>query len=336
MNLAISKIEKLDMHQDRYDIQVEDNENFFANGILVHNCRTIAIVKKESVEYYSRSGKIAYELEGLFDEELYNIRAHLNIDFVLDCERISDLGFEATVNAKKSGNDAAKASLRLRAFFLMPLTDWMKQKCPITMEQNRLFLKKLLPEVGVKKIILTEGHIVKDEKEMMEFCNEAIDLPENKARKIEGLILKELSAPYTWDRSYSWIKVKRFYPADARIIGFYYGRPKSRLENTIGGAVMAGWTEDKVYFETCCGSGFTDELRADILANMKSYIGKTAVLKFQEVSTTKSKKHASLRFPTLDRSAPGGICGGIRDDKIVEMHDDAVLDFKGRKMFEVK
>lgn len=301
--------------------------------------RTIVMVKKDEILPFSRSGKQSNHILGLFDEDLYKIHQHLGYDYVLDCERISDLGFEATVNAKKSGNDDAKASLRLRAFFLMPLTDWMVQKCAITMEENRDFLKKMLKDVKAQKIILTEGRIVKDEVDMMNYCGEAINLPENKARKIEGLILKQLKGTYEWDRTYSWIKVKQFYPADGRIIGFYYGRPKSRLENTVGGAVFAGYTEDGTYFETCCGSGFNDPLRAHILANMKAYIGKTGVLKFQEISRTKSKKHAALRFPTLNREHAGGILGcmegGIREDKIVELHDDAVLEFKGRRMFDL-
>ena len=38
---------------DKYDLEVEDNHNFFANGLLVHNCRAIL---KDS-ELWSRNGK---------------------------------------------------------------------------------------------------------------------------------------------------------------------------------------------------------------------------------------------------------------------------------------
>jgi ribonucleoside-triphosphate reductase len=34
----LKKIEYLDVKHDVYDIEVEDNHNFFANGILAHNC----------------------------------------------------------------------------------------------------------------------------------------------------------------------------------------------------------------------------------------------------------------------------------------------------------
>ncbi|WP_407306203.1 hypothetical protein [Acinetobacter sp.] len=288
--------------------------------------RTIAIVKEsQPVEYRARSGKESEHLNGLFDDELLAIRASIGYDFIMDGEAFAS-NFTETINAKKSGNDAAKGNMKLRAFFMMPLNEWIAQKTDITMKQNREVLADLLTDT--KKVILSEGRIVTDYKDMMEYCNHVIDVHNQ-----EGLILKQLDAVYTWDRSMAWCKVKRFYPADARILGFYYGRPKSRLEKTIGGAIVAGWTEDKVFFVTAVGSGFRDKpsddspmpLRHEILADLRSFVGKTAVLSFQEVSTSKSKAIASLRFPTIT---------DIRDDKIVEIPDDIDLEFifKGRNM----
>lgn len=39
--MKISKITKLKQAFDRYDLEVADNHNFFANGVLVHNCRVV-------------------------------------------------------------------------------------------------------------------------------------------------------------------------------------------------------------------------------------------------------------------------------------------------------
>ena len=36
-------IEYLDDEESVYDVSVEDNHNFFANGVLVHNCTEIAL-----------------------------------------------------------------------------------------------------------------------------------------------------------------------------------------------------------------------------------------------------------------------------------------------------
>jgi len=36
--VEVVEVEELDYVEDVYDITVEDNHNFFANGMLVHNC----------------------------------------------------------------------------------------------------------------------------------------------------------------------------------------------------------------------------------------------------------------------------------------------------------
>ena len=261
--------------------------------------RTIAIVKVDGVTYYSRSGKEATHVNGLFDEELMEIRAAEGYDYVLDGERYAS-DFTETMNAKKAGNDKAKANLRFRAFFMMPLTDWIAQKTDITMKTNRLNLARRLNLSGCKKIILSEGREVTSYQDMMEYCNEAID-----KHAVEGLILKDWDATYQWDRTFAWTKVKRFYDVDCKVVGMYKGRPKSRLENVMGGLNVVGFLESGERVEANVGSGFNDEDR-----KRTDWVGKVVVIKYQEVSRSKSKTVASLRFPTFERE---------RDDKIVEV-----------------
>ena len=266
--------------------------------------RTIAFVREDSIVYYSRSGKEAAHVNGLFDEELIRIRNYLGTDFVLDGERYAS-NFTETMNAKKSGNDEAKKNLRFRAFFLMPLSDWIAKSTSNTMRSSRKALQRILREQKCEKIVLSDGREVIDYQDMMCFCNEAIDI-----HKVEGLILKDWDAEYQWDRTFAWTKVKRFYDADCRIVGFYNGRPKSRLEKTLGGITVVGFTEDGTRVECNVGSGFSDELRNEIWSNQKEWLGRTVVIKYQEVSKAKGKDVASLRFPTYER---------WRDDKIVEV-----------------
>ena len=261
--------------------------------------RTIAIVNSGSIVYYSRSGKEATHVNGLFDEELQRIRELLGYDFVLDGERYAS-NFTETMNAKKEGNDEAKNNLRLRAFFLMPLSDWLVQSTVITMKSNRASLEQLLVNAGCKKIILSEGREVSDYRDMMQFCNEAIDV-----HCVEGLILKDWRATYQWDRKIAWCKVKRFYDVDCRVVGTYAGRKGTRLENCLGGIQVVGFLESGERVEANVGSGFNDQDRAQI-----DWIGQTVVIKYQEVSRAKNKAVASLRFPTYERR---------RDDKAVEI-----------------
>ena len=267
--------------------------------------RNVAIQRDgQPADNRARSGKASEHLNGLFDEDLAKIRAYLGYDFILDGEAFAS-DFTETINAKKEGNDAAKANMRIRAFFLMPLTDWIAQKTTITMRENRKALGEILKACGCKKITLSEGREVTDYHDMMEYCNEVID-----THKQEGLILKDWNSTYQWDRTFAWTKVKRFYDVDARIVGFYPGRPKSRLADTVGGVNCVAFLESGERVEFNVGSGFSDEQRADMKANPEKWLKQTHVIKYQEVSRSKSKEVASLRFCTYEHA---------RDDKLVEI-----------------
>ena len=266
--------------------------------------RTISIVREGmAVEYRARSGKEMDHLPGTYDQDLANIRADIGYDFVIDGESFAS-DFTETINAKKAGNQEAKDALRLRAFFLMPLSDWIAQKTTITMKQNREALTEILARNKCKRIEISKGRIVKDFHDMTAYCNEVIDI-----EKQEGLILKELDAVYTWDRSMSWCKVKRFFDADCKIIAFYKGKPKTKNANRLGGIKVWGRTEDGTIVETDVGSGFTDTQRDEIWMNQDTWMGATVVVKYQEITKSKSKTVASLRFPTFEHR---------RDDKTVE------------------
>ena len=267
--------------------------------------------------YRSRSGKIAEHMNGLFDEELAKIRDYLGYDFVLDGERMARNYIE-TINAKKSGAEGAagKKNMVFRVFFIMPLTDWLNQSCPITMEENRALLQKIITELKLEKIILTKSREIANYADMRAFCAEVTtpgfdDMPKGQ----EGLILKRPKALYRWDRSLDWCKVKNFYDADARIISWEFGR-KSNAKR-MGRVNVAGWLEDGTYFEVGVGSGWTQKQREDFVLNFdKTWKGKTVVVWYQEVSLGKNKKYHSLRFPTVDQEKL------LRDDKIVPLKDE--------------
>lgn len=270
--------------------------------------RCFAFVREgQPVEYRARGGKLSEHLNGIFDAELQAMRSSYGHDFVLDGEVLAT-SFTETQNAKKSGNDSAKKNLVFRAFFIMPVSDWIAQKTTITNGQAMATLATLLADT--KRVLLADGKQVNDYREMMTYCNEVIDDETRTQAEREGLILKNLDAVYEWGRSYAWVKVKRFYDVDARIVGFYPGRPKSRLENTVGGVNCVAFLESGERVEFNVGSGFSDEDREDMKNNPEKWLAGTHVIKYQEISKAQGKAYRSLRFCTYERT---------RDDKIVEI-----------------
>ena len=270
--------------------------------------RNIAFVRRgEAVENRARSGKPSDHLAGLFDEDAHKLRTYLANkfgqeweDIVIDGEAFAS-DFTETINAKKDGNDEAKKNLRLRVFFVMPLSHWMAQKTDITMRENRERLAEAFAAVKCIKLSLSEGREVKDYADMVAYCNEVIDV-----HKQEGLILKNWDATYQWDRTIDWCKVKRMWDVDGKVIGFYPGRKKSRLENTLGGITVRGVDEHGTPFEVNVGSGFSDEMRAEIWNNRDKYLDATATVQYQEMCKAKGSDTMSLRFPVFKH---------FRDDK---------------------
>ena len=277
--------------------------------------RNVSIVQGSSITHYSRSGKIAEHMNGLFDEELKQIHAYLGYDFVLDGERMAK-NFIDTVNAKKSGKDGeeSRKNMILRAFFIMPLTDWIAKKTNITMQESTEELNSLISNLNLTKIMLTDSTVVQNHTEMMKELHR-VTTPgfQGMTKGQEGLILKNPDSVYEWDRSVNWCKVKKFFDADARIIGWEFG--KNRNSKRMGSVHAAGSLEDGTYFECSVGSGWTDSQREEFAQNFEKFEGKTIVIKYQEVSKSKDKAHASLRFPTVDQEKL------FRDDKVVLLRD---------------
>jgi ATP-dependent DNA ligase len=264
--------------------------------------------------YRSRSGKIAAHMAGLFDEDLAKIRAYLGYDFVLDGERMAK-DYIDTINAKKSGKDGeeGKKNMRFRAFFLMPLTDWIAQKTDITMEQNRVALEEILAACNCEKITLSTAWVVKNYAEMMKLVD-VVTTPgyDGMPKGQEGLIIKRSNATYRWDRSLDWCKVKKFFDFEAVIVGWRFGR-KSNAK-VMGRVNVAGYLEDGTYFEVGVGSGWSKLDRADAAANFDTkWRGQVMQGKYQEVSLGKNKLFHSLRFPTAESDR------GFRDDKVIEL-----------------
>lgn len=258
--------------------------------------RTIAIVYTDSINYFNRSGKEEETINGLFDKELFELRKLVGYDFVIDGERYGE-NFKRTVNAKREGDDDAKSDLKYYAFFMMPIQDWIAKKTKITMQENRTNLEKLITEINSDKLTTPFACIVYSYSDVLKCCNYAID-----TEKVEGLILKKLSSPYIWDRDMAWCKVKRFHDVNAKIINFYYGKKKTRLEHTIAGVECSAELEDGTPVQFKVGSGFSDNDRADMLANQEEWLKKTLLIKYQEVSIAANKKIASLRFTTFERT----------------------------------
>ena len=118
----------------------------------------------------------------------------------------------------------------------------------------------------------------------------------------EGIMIKELEAPYICKRSTDWMKWKPTITVDLEVIGIEEGtgRNLGRL-----GALVCEGMDDGKHITVNVGSGFSDEDRDDYWNNSNDVVGRTAEIMCDVITQNRDGTY-SLRFPRFIR---------FRDDK---------------------
>jgi len=118
----------------------------------------------------------------------------------------------------------------------------------------------------------------------------------------EGIMIKNMDAPYQCKRSTDWMKFKPVYDYDLTVIGIEEGTGKN-----IGrmGALVCEGIDDGKHITVNVGSGYTDVERQSYWDDKESVIGQTAVVMADAITQNQDGSY-SLRFPRFKT---------FRDDK---------------------
>lgn len=211
VEVQIKKIEQI-APQDKYDLEVEDNENFFANGILVHNCRCIA--NRDGL--WSRTGKeivacphINQALQPLFasnpdmvlDGELYN---H---DFKDDFNSIISM----VRKTKPAAEDLAESADKVQYHVYDIASE------TTVFESRKDSVAAAVAEVNHPAIVCVETLVAHDEAEVDNYFGEHVALG------YEGGIIR-INDVYEQKRTKSLLKRKDFEDAEFEIIRIEEGK----------------------------------------------------------------------------------------------------------------
>ena len=252
----------------------------------IDGSRIIAMKDDGKVSFWTRQGQ---KYEGLVDLEKELLEC-TDDNFVFDGEIVAiDTDLENTYkNTMKLSRtkELEKHGLKMLVFDYMPIANFKAQKCPIDYSTRRAQLSAIFDLNCFKYFellpILYKGT---DTSKIIEILNEQV------AAKNEGIMLNICNAPYHFGRTSDLLKIKLFKDCDLIITGFEEGTNK--LQGTLGALIL-----DYKGNELRCGSGFSDEQRAEIWANRDQYLGKIAEIKYFE-ETYNQNGGISLRFPTF-------------------------------------
>jgi len=149
---------------------------------------------------------------------------------------------------------------------------------------RRSVLLGILSEAGLVHTRPVVQHFAKSETELHSLFDEFIELG------YEGAIVKLLDAPYAFDRSPYWLKMKPFKSVDLRIVDFLEG--KGRHVGRLGAFIC----EDDKSQRIRVGGGLTDEMRDTYWARRAELVGASIEIKCQDDDVATARHPVFVRF----------------------------------------
>lgn len=266
------------------------------------------------VTSFSRNGKI-FENFGHIEEQISEnytklMRASMNATHhgralvngvVFDGEVIGNSFQELMRQARRKDNVQAEDSV-FNIFDVIPLAEFSRGHWNAQLAKRVNILEALrpvidtMPNVELLPHIMVDLDTVEGRTQLDKYAKDMVN------QGFEGIMIKNMAAPYECKRSTSWMKWKPTITVDLEVVGVEEGtgRNRGRL-----GALVCNGIDDGKEITVNVGSGFSDSHRDDFWDNRNLVIGRTVEI-LCDVITQNQDGTYSLRFPRFVR---------FRDDK---------------------
>ena len=260
--------------------------------VKLDGVRVLAVCRSGKVELFSRNGKQFHNFPHIVAE----IEAVLAVkpapyDCVLDGEVMS-ADFQDLMKQlqRKDGKKATDAVLHL--FDFIPLVDFLKGFWDTDQTRRSNLVKywvleneDLLPHVQACAWEDVDLNTTKGEERFVELNKAAVD------GGYEGVMIKDVDAPYTCKRSHAWLKAKPFIEVTLTVVGVEEGT--GRNEGRLGAFICEGHDDGKD-ISVNVGSGFSDSQRDEYWTNALN--GHLVEVRADAITQNQDGTY-SLRFP---------------------------------------
>lgn len=267
----------------------------------------LMVTEDNTATCYSRNGKVFDNFAHVEQQVLDNvgaIRASLRTKggFVLDGE-IMGKSFQDLMRQAQRKENVQTQDTVFNVFDILPLEDFKRGHWNAQLRKRLAILTDMQPVFdAMPNVTRVDSQIVVDlsteegRTKLHEYATEMV------TAGFEGIMIKDMEAPYECKRNTFWMKWKPVITVDLSVIALEEGtgRNKGRL-----GALVCGGNDHGKDITVNVGSGFSDTER-DLFWNQKSdVVGRTVEI-LCDVITQNQDGSYSLRFPRFVR---------FRDDK---------------------
>ena len=262
--------------------------------IKLDGVRVITIIQGDKVEMFSRNGKQFHNFDHIIDEIKLVIKDHpVPYPLVLDGEVMS-ANFQDLMKQIHRKDTVQNSDAVLHLFDTIPLGCFKEGKW----DKPQSFRSQITK------------HWVEDHADVLEHVQaldwEDVDLdtPEGQERFValnkaavdggyEGVMIKDIDAPYECKRTHAWLKAKPFIEVTLEVVDVEEGT--GRNEGRLGAIVCKG-TDDGKDIVVNVGSGFTDVHRDDYWNSRDDLIGNLVEVRADAITQNQDGTY-SLRFP---------------------------------------
>jgi len=262
--------------------------------VKLDGVRVLAVCRGGKVELFSRNGRQFHNFPHIVTEiEAVLAEKPAPYDCVLDGEVMS-ADFQDLMKQlqRKDGKKATDAVLHL--FDFIPLKDFLKGSwnTPQTTRSNLvkywvLEHQELLAHVTACAWEDVDLSTTKGENRFVELNKAAVE------GGYEGVMIKDVNAPYTCKRTHAWLKAKPFIEVTLEVVDVEEGT--GRNEGRLGAVVCEGMDDGRMV-RVNVGSGFSDANRDSFWILRKDVIGQLVEVRADAVTQNQDGTY-SLRFP---------------------------------------